>query len=219
MQSFSSLLQKRKAGDANEYLSPKKKTSNTNINVIMKKLNPYTLGVYFENADGTTPYYWPLFKALDNEENWVKRLKIGMSVRRRGDSESATVIMKHTKKSYLDWHIFVRFLDEKELRKIDSVGEAWGRDITAAMNLYFSNQRRDNPDQQTYGPMKKYTFAGVQADVADLSTEVVQQDVVQITMIMFKDAVLNGEFFAMKELVDLLFPGVANPQALFPDIM
>ena len=219
MQSFSSLLQKRKAGDANEYQSPKKKTPNTNINVIMKKLNPYTLGVYFENSDGTTPYYWPLFKALDNEDNWVKRLKISMSVRRRGDSESATAIMKHTKKSYLDWHIFVRFLDEKELKKIDNVGEAWGRDITAAMNLHFSNQRRDNPDQQSYGPVKKYTFAGVQADVADLSTEVVQQDVVQITRVMFKDAVLNRELFAMKELVDLLFPGVANPQALFPEIM
>ena len=219
MQSFSSLLQKHKAGDANEYQSPKKKTPNTNINVIMKKLNPYTLGVYFENSDGTTPYYWPLFKALDNEDNWIKRLKISMSVRRRGDSESATAIMKHTKKSYRDWHIFVRFLDEKELKKIDNIGEAWGRDITAAMNLYFSNQRRDNPDQQNYGPVKKYTFAGVQADVADLSTEVVQQDVVQITRVMFKDAVLNGELFAMKELVDLLFPGVANPQALFPEIM
>ena len=218
MHSFSSLLQKREAGNANEHLSPKKKKPN-DINVIVKKLNPYTLGVYFENPDATTPYYWPLFKALNDEDDWVKRLKIGMSVRRRVENGSATEIMKHTKKTYLDWHIFVRFLDEKELKKIDNIGEAWGKDITAAMNLYFSNQRRDNPDQQTYGPVKKYTFAGVQADVADLSTEVVQQDVVQITMIMFKDAVLNGELFAMKELVDLLFPGVANPQALFPDIM
>lgn len=136
MQSFSSLLQKRKAGDANEYQSPKKKTANDNINVIMKKLNPYTLGVYFENSAGSTPYYWSLFKALDNEENWVKRLKISMSVRRRADAGSTTTIMKHTKKSYLDWHIFVRFLDEKELKKIDNIGEAWGKDITAAMNIF-----------------------------------------------------------------------------------
>lgn len=67
--------------------------------------------------------------------------------------------------------------------------------------------------------MKKYTFAGVQEDVVGLSTEVVQQDVVVISRVLFKDAVLNGELFEMTELVDLLFPGVANPQALFPDIM
>ena len=142
-----------------------------------------------------------------------------MSVRRRGDAGPTTSIMKHTKKSYLDWHIFVRFLDEKEVEKIDNISEAWGRDITAGMNLYFSNQRRDSPDQQSYGPLKKYNFAGVQADVVDLSMEVVQQDVVVITRVLFKDAVLNGELFTMTELVDLLFPGVANLQALFPDIM
>ena len=42
-----------------------------------------------------------------------------MSVRRRVENGSATEIMKHTKKTYLDWHIFVRFLDEKELKKIE----------------------------------------------------------------------------------------------------
>ena len=43
MQPFSSLLQKRKAGNVKEHLSPKKKKPN-DINVIVKKLNPYTLG-------------------------------------------------------------------------------------------------------------------------------------------------------------------------------
>ena len=108
MQPFSSLLQKRKAGNVKEHLSPKKKKPNE-INVIVKKMNPYTLGVYFENPDATTPYYWPLLKALNDEDDWVKRLKIGMSVRRRVENGSATEIMKHTKKTYLDWHILLDF--------------------------------------------------------------------------------------------------------------
>ena len=173
MQSFSSLLQKRKAEDANGYLSPKKKKL-TDINVIMKKLNQYTLGVYFENHDGITPYYWPLYKALNDEDHWVKRLKVGMSVRRRGETGSATKILKHTKKDYLHWLIFVRFLDEKELRNIDHISKMWRKDIAEAMNLYFSTECRDNSSQHSIGPPKKYVSFGVQSDVVNLSMEVVQ---------------------------------------------
>ena len=218
MQPFSSLLQKRKAGNVKEHLSPKKKKTNE-INVIVKKMNPYTLGVYFENPDATTPYYWPLLKALNDEDDWVKRLKIGMSVRRRIENGSATEIIKHTKKTYLDWHIFVRFLDEKELKNIDNIGETWGKDITGAMNQYFSNECRDNPEQKNFGPQKKYVFSGVEADVVNLSIEVVQQDVVQIARVLFKDAILSKELFAMMELCQLLFPAVRNPEGLFPEIM
>ena len=54
MQSFSSLRQKRKLSDADGYVSPQKKKANQ-ISVIIKQLNPYVLGAYFENEDGSTP--------------------------------------------------------------------------------------------------------------------------------------------------------------------
>ena len=95
----------------------------------------------------------------------------------------------------------------------------WGKGITGAMNQYSSNECRDNSEQQNFGPQKKYVFSGVQADVVSLGMEVVQQDVVQIARVLFKDTVLSKELFAMMELCQLLFPAVGNPEGLFPEIM
>ena len=120
MQSFSSLRQKRKSFDADGYISPQKKKANQ-INVIIKQLNPYVLGAYFENEDGSTPCYWPLYKGLNAEEEWVKKLKIGMSVCRRTKDGPVNKVMKHSNKDYLTWHIFVRFMTETKLKKLDIV--------------------------------------------------------------------------------------------------
>ena len=46
-----------------------------------------------------------------------------------------------------------------------------------------------------------------------------QQDVVQIARVLFKDAILSKKLFAMMELCRLLFPAVGNPEGLFPEIM
>ena len=40
-----------------------------------------------------------------------------------------------------------------------------------------------------------------------------------IARILFKDAILSKEFFGMPELVELLFPGLENPEALLSKIM
>ena len=116
MQSFSSLRQKCKSSEADGYLSPQKKKANQ-ISVIIKQLNPYVLGAYVENEDGSTPYYWPLYKGLNDEAEWVKKLKIGMSVCRRTKDGSVNEVMKHSNKDYLTWHIFVGFMTETEMNK------------------------------------------------------------------------------------------------------
>ena len=217
MQSFSSLRQKRKSSDADGYISPQKKKANQ-ISVIIKQLNPYVLGAYFENEDGSTPYYWPLYKGLNAEEEWVKKLKIGMSVCRRTKDGPANEVMKHSNKEYLTWHIFVRFMTETELKKIDTVADTWGKNLCGAMNAYFLRQREVAPDKHRYLP-KKYVFPGVEPCVAKLGNYVVQNDVVDIARFLFSHAIESREMFEQDELCELLFPGVKHPDTLFPELM
>ena len=49
----------------------------------------------------------------------------------------ANEVMKHSNKDYLTWHIFVRFMTETELKKIDTVADTWGKNLCGAMNAYF----------------------------------------------------------------------------------
>ena len=69
MKSFSTLCNKRAEDDdvGKSYFgasSPTKKRV-VCIKVIVKMLDPYCLGVYFEKEDGSTPYYWPLLAGLE----------------------------------------------------------------------------------------------------------------------------------------------------------
>ena len=123
-------------------------------------------------------------------------------------------VMKHSNKEYLTWHIFVRFMTETELKKIDTVADTWGKNLCGAMNAYFLRQREVTSDNHRYPP-KKYVFSGVESGVAKLSDYVVQKNVVDIAKYLFTNAIKSREMFEQDELCELLFLGVTHPARLF----
>ena len=128
MKSFPNQRQKRKgSADRLKYhASPTKKTARM-IQVVVKQLDPYCLGIYFEREDGTMPYYWPLYTEIEKSaKHWTKNLDIKMVVRRRGTGEGLRAIMKQSTKKTLYWHMFVRFLDNKQLKDSKKIGAEWG---------------------------------------------------------------------------------------------
>ena len=56
-------------------------------------------------------------------------------------------------------------------------------------------------------------------NIEKLSDHIVQMDVVAVVQVLFKDSVKNKTAFENEELMELLFPGVANPELLFEDFM
>ena len=62
------------------------------IKVVVKQLDPYCLGIYFEREDGSTHFYWPLYSDIEkSEKNWTKDLNIEMVVRRRDTDDGPRV--------------------------------------------------------------------------------------------------------------------------------
>ena len=54
----------------------------------------------------------------------MKKFKIGMSVCRRTKDGSVNEAMKHSNKDYLTWHMFVRFMSDTEMKKLDTIADA-----------------------------------------------------------------------------------------------
>ena len=82
MKSFQTLRKKRTADDdvGKTYFGSSSPTKEkvVCIKVILKMIDPYCLGVYFEKEDGSTPYYWPLLAGIEKGEDWCTDLDIGM---------------------------------------------------------------------------------------------------------------------------------------------
>ena len=214
MKSYVNKSTKRKSNQVmNTYHGSPSKKKPVTIKVIVKQLNPYTLGAYFENEDGSTPYYWNLIKALEKEEEWTKKLNIAMTVKRRESNGGIDIPMRNSEKSELFWHMFVRFIDVKDLKNSATIANKWGKDLALAMS------HQDMKNRKAWFPVKKFCFTDVQHDVENLSDNVVQMDVVAIVPVLFQDIVESKAIFDDKELCDVLFPGVEDPIFLFSDIM
>ena len=147
MKNFQTLCEKRTADDdvGKPYFgssSPTKKRV-VCIKVIVKMMDPYCLGVYFEKEDGSTPYYWPLLAGLEKGDDWCKDLGIGMCVKRRVEGGEPSAILKQTRNTGLYWHIFVWFLDEEELKESHKIGTSWGLKVSGTMNKFFLKARQE----------------------------------------------------------------------------
>ena len=220
MKSFPNQRQKRK-GNADRlkyHASPTKKTARM-IKVVVKQLDPYCLGIYFEREDGSTPFYWPLYSDIEkSEKNWTKDLNIEMVVRRRDKYGGPRAIMKQSTKNTLYWHMFVRFLDNKQLEDSTKIGAEWGEKVAAAMNRYFIQKQREDESKASW-VIDKYVFAGVDEMVEKASDCIVQMDMVLVANVLFKDTISTGKLFEEKDLMELLFPGVKSPELFFMDKM
>ena len=95
MKSFFEQRQKRGASEvAKPYHGSPSKIKPNIIIVKIIQLDPYTLGAYFIKGDGGYPYYRPLIQGLEQEHDWCKNLKIGITVRRRECGDGAGMQLK-----------------------------------------------------------------------------------------------------------------------------
>ena len=214
MKSFATHRQKRGGDNAlNIYHgSPSKKKAVENL-VKVYQLDPYTLGAYFIKEDGTSPYYWPLYKGLETNKQWCQDLNIGMTVRRRaiGGTPGETMKVK-TKNGHMNWYMFLRFLEQDEIKKSKKIGEAWGKNLAATMSKYFF--RVNQMEKSTY-QADRFVFDHMLSTVEKLSDHAVQHDIVAVAKVIFRDSILSKDFFKNKELMELLFPNVPLPENLF----
>ena len=219
MKSFATQRQKRGGEDVAKvyYGSPSKKMAVVNF-VKVLQINPYTLGAYFIKEDGASGYYWPLITGLDKNESWCKDLQIGMTVRRRAVGGNPTEVMKvKTSTRYINCHMFLRFLEEDEIKDSKKIAEKWGSKLANAMSVYFSRKHREEIKKNTTNvfPAEKFICHDVTDSVENLSDLVVQYDVVLVMKVLFKDSISSKEFFEDNELTTLFFPGVADVKSLF----
>ena len=216
MKSFSTQREKREGqrGRKIYHGSPSKKKAVVNY-VKVVQMNPYTLGAYFIKEDGTSAFYWPLITGLEKNESWCRKLEIGMTVRRRAIGGGPTEVMKvKTKKGAINWHMFLRFLEEDEIEESKKIAEKWGEKIAGTLSQYFYSRRKEESSNTTF-LAEKFICNTVSETIENISEHVVQYDVVGVAKVLFKESVLSREFFKDKELTTLLFPNVENPEKLF----
>ena len=128
-----------------------------------------------------------------------------------------TEVMKiKTSKGYINWHMFLRFLDEDEIKDSKKVAEKWGLKLASAMSLYFSIKRREESKTNTTNvfPADKFICSDVTDSVENLCDHVVRYDVIGVVKVLFKDTIISKDFFEDKELTSLLFPDVADVEKL-----
>ena len=72
-----------KRDGANRFLSPLKKQKMSNvIDLVVRLMNPNTIGFLFQKKNGCAAYSHPLNKAVEESKPWTEELKINMIVRR-----------------------------------------------------------------------------------------------------------------------------------------
>ena len=213
MKSFATLRQKRGGEDGTKMYhgSPSKKKAVVNY-VKVIQMNPYTLGAYFIKEDGTSAY---LITGLEKNESWCKELEIGMTVRRRAVGGVPSEVMKvKTKKNEINWHMFLRFLDEDEIKESKKIAQSWGTKLAGTMSKYFFSRRKEANVNTTF-LAERFVFNNVSDAVENLSDHVVQNDIVGVVKVLFQESVASKEFFKDNELLKLLFPGAAHVEKLF----
>ena len=122
------------------------------------------------------------------------------------------------KKERLYWNMFVRFLDEGELKESYKIGTAWGLKVAGTMKKFFMKARQENGTSTLY-VVEKYVSNGMEESVEKVSNMVVVSDVVSMAGVLFKDSIENRKLFKNEDLMQLLFPGVTKPDIMFPNLM
>ena len=110
--------------------------------------------------------------------------------------------------------MFVRFLDNKQLKESKKIGAEWGNKIAAAMNKYFLQKQREDESKATW-VIDRYIFTGVDEMVEKASDCIVQMDMVLVADVLFKDSISNGKLFEETDPRELRFPGVKSPELFF----
>ena len=113
--------------------------------------------------------------------------------------------------------MFLRFLEEDEIKDSKKIAKKWGSKLANAMSVYFSRKHREEIKKNTTNvfPAEKFICHDVTDSVENISDLVVQYDVVSVMKVLFKDSISSKEFFEDNELTTLFSPGVADVKSLF----
>ena len=99
------------------------------------------------------------------------------------------------------------------LRRVKRLLKSGGGELAGTLSKYFFSRRKDNPN--TTFLAERFVFNNVSDVVENILDHVVQNDLVGVVMVLFKETVSSKDFFKDKELNKLLFPDVANVEKLF----
>ena len=128
-----------------------------------------------------------------------------MTVRRRAIGGGPTEVMKvKTKKGAINWHMFLRFLEEDEIEESKKIAEKWGNKIAGTLSKYFFSRRKDQNSNTTF-LAERFVFNNVSDAVENILDHVVQNDVVGVVKVLFKETVSSKDFFNDKELKSYCF--------------
>ena len=94
----------------------------------------------------------------------------------------------------------------------------WGNKLAGTVNRFFFRQRQEDSSRTKFA-VDRYVFRGMDDKVEKLSEKVIQMDVVAVAQVLFGESIKDGTAFQNTDLMELLFPGVANPELLFEDTM
>ena len=147
-----------------------------------------------------------------------KNIGVGMCVKRRVKGGEPSDILKQTRKIGLFWNTFIWFLDEGELNDSHKIGTAWGLKVGGTMNKFFFKARQDKSTGNLYY-VEKYVSNGMEESVSKVSDMTVLSDAVSMAGVLFKESIENRKLFKDEGLMQLLFPGVTEPEDLFPNLM
>ena len=93
--------------------------------------------------------------------------------------------------------MFLRFLEEEEIKESKKIAEKWGSKIAGTLSQYFHNKRKEESSNTTF-LAEKFVCNIVSDTVEKISDHVVQYDIVGVAMVLFKESVLSREFLRTK---------------------
>ena len=199
-----------KRDGANRFLSPTKKQKMNNvIDLVVRLMNPNTIGFFFQKKNGCAAYSHPLNKAVEDSKPWTEELKINMIVR-RVEEGTLHVPKKQRPNTNYNWYMYLRVLDEEELKDVHQVAEDWGKVLEQVLN----KQMPRLPGMNAFG-LDRYDFTQVEDGVTSIGKQIVQKDVITICEYLYSEAIADKTFFEDETMMEAVFPGVDNPGRLF----
>ena len=116
------------------------------------------------------------------------------------------------------WQMYVRFLDNEQLKESKKIGAEWGNKIAAAIDNFFLQSQREDESKAAW-VIEYIFFPGVEEMVEKASDCIVQMDMVLVADVLLKDTIINVKLFEDKNLREVLFPGVKSHELFFMDNM
>lgn len=129
---------------------------------------------------------------------------------RRVEEGTLHVPKKQRPDTNYNWHMYLRFLDEEELKDVHQVAEDWGKVLEQVLN----KQMPRLPGMNAFG-LDRYDFTQVEDGVTSIGKQIVQKDVITICEYLYSEAIADKTFFEDETMMEAVFPGVDNPGRLF----